>query len=101
MGAQLSPTKVNTFNMAESNKTSTDVPNSIDYTTTTPRFSVKDDQALQAGLAYLDEHGYAVISDVLDANEIDFNKNLLWKFLENYPNSKVRRDDPETWANDW
>lgn len=87
--------------MAELKKTSTDVQNSIDYTTPTPRFSVKDDQALEAGLAYLDEHGYAVISDVIDGDEIAFNKNLLWKFLESYPNSKIRRDDPETWANEW
>ena len=73
----------------------------IDYTTPTPRFSVLDDKSLYAGLDYLNEHGYAVISDVLNEEEINTNKALLWKFLEESSNGTVQRDDPETWSTGW
>jgi hypothetical protein len=88
--------------MTEStNKTSYGVPSSIDYTTPAPRFSAKNDETLDAGIAYLNEHGYAVISDVIDQDEINENKNLLWKFIENVTNNNIRRGEPETWSNEW
>jgi hypothetical protein len=88
--------------MTESkNQTSNSGTSSIDYTTSTPRFSVKNDETLNAGIDYLNEHGYAVISDVIDQDEINENKNLLWKFLENVSNNKIRRNEPETWSNEW
>jgi len=64
-----------------SNQTLNGVSSPINYTTPTPRFSVKNDETLGAGIAYLNEHGYAIISDVIDQDEINVNKNLLWKFL--------------------
>jgi hypothetical protein len=87
--------------MTQSNKDSNNMSSLIDYTTPTPRFSVTNNDTLNDGIAYLNEHGYAVISDVLNQDEINVNKNLLWKFLENCPNSTIRRDDPETWSNEW
>ena len=88
--------------MTEStSQASNSVPHPIDYTTPAPRFSVKNDETLKAGLAYLDEHGYAVISDVLDQDEINENKNLVWKYLENTSNNCIRRGEPETWSNNW
>jgi sugar lactone lactonase YvrE len=83
--------------MTESNNTSTQ----IDYTTSTPRFSVTNEDTLKEGVAYLNEHGYAVISDIMDQEEINVNKDLLWKFLENVPNTTIQRNDPETWSNQW
>lgn len=75
--------------------------NQVDYTTTSPRFSVTNDQTLDKAILYLNEHGYVVISDVMDENEINMNKDLLWKFIENISNSTIRRNDPETWSNQW
>jgi hypothetical protein len=73
----------------------------IDHTTVTPRYSVTNNESLNDGINYLNEHGYAVFSDVLSEDEINFNKELLWKFLENIPNCDIRRDDPSTWSNNW
>ncbi|CAF3201166.1 unnamed protein product [Rotaria sp. Silwood2] len=73
----------------------------IDYTTPTVRYSVKNDETLKEGLTYLNENGYVVISDVLNQEEIDENKKLLWKFLEDASNGQMRRDQPETWSNPW
>lgn len=77
------------------------MPTLIDYNSSTTRFSVLDDKALNDALAYLDEHGYVVISDVLNAEEIKTNKNLLWKFLEEMNDGSIRRDDPDTWSAAW
>ena len=74
---------------------------SIDHNSPTTRFSVLDDKALNDALAYLDEQGYVVISDVLNAEEIQTNKNLLWKFLEEMNDGSIRRRDPETWSAGW
>jgi hypothetical protein len=87
--------------MTQSNQNSGDINSQIDYTIPAPRFSVTNDETLNAGLAYLNEHGYAVISDIMNQDEININKDLLWKFLENFPDSTIRRDDPETWSNQW
>ncbi|CAF1361531.1 unnamed protein product [Adineta steineri] len=73
----------------------------IDYTALTPRYSVTNNESLNEGISYLNDHGYAVFSDVLSQDEINFNKDLLWKFLENIPDFNIRRDDPSTWSNRW
>lgn len=75
--------------------------NSIDYTTATPRFSVKDVESFKAGIDYLNEHGYAVISDVLNEDEVKESKELLWKFIETATNGSVQHDNPQTWSNNW
>jgi len=87
--------------MEQSNKISDNINNQIDYTTPTPRFSVTNDDTLNDGLTYLNEHGYAVISDIMNQDEINVNKDLLWKFIENISNGTIRRDDPDTWSNEW
>ena len=73
----------------------------IDYTTPSPRFSVTNQDTLKDGINYLNEHGYVVISDIMNQDEINFNKDLLWKFLDNMSNNTIRRNDPETWSNEW
>ncbi len=73
----------------------------IDHTTLTPRYSVTNNESLTDGINYLNEHGYAVFSDVLSQDEINFNKELLWRFFENIPGRHYRRDDPSTWSNNW
>jgi hypothetical protein len=87
--------------MSQSSKNSDNVSSPIDYTTPTPRFSVTNDDTLNDGIAYLNEHGYAVISDVMNQDEINVNKDLLWKFIENVSEGTIQRDDPETWSNEW
>lgn len=73
----------------------------IDYTTLTPRFSVADSRSLDEGIKYLNEHGYAVFSDVMNQEEIDHNKDLLWQFLENIPHTRIKRNNPSTWSQHW
>jgi hypothetical protein len=73
----------------------------IDYTTLTPRFSVTDNDSLDNGIGYLNEHGYAIFSDVMLQDEIDINKELLWNFLENIPGYHIQRNDPTTWSKNW
>ena len=87
--------------MDESSKASNEIHTQIDYTTPAPRFSVTNDDTLNDGLTYLTENGYTVISDIMNGDEIALNKDLLWKFLETVGNSSIRRDDPETWSNEW
>lgn len=73
----------------------------IDYTTITPRFSITNNDTLNDGINYLNEHGYAIFSDVMPQDEINTNKDLLWNFLENIPGRHIRRNDPTTWSNNW
>lgn len=73
----------------------------IDHTTITPRYSVTNNESLAAGINYLNDHGYAVFSDVLAEDEVNYNKDLLWGFLENIPNRNIKRHDPSTWSNSW
>jgi hypothetical protein len=73
----------------------------IDHTTPTPRYSVTNEQSLNDGIAYLNEYGYAVFSDVMQQEEIERKKDLLWNFLENIPNRNIRRDNPDTWSDGW
>ena len=87
--------------MSESNQMHDKISSQIDYTTSTPRFSVTNDDTLKDGIAYLNENGYAVISDIMNQDEINVNKDLLWKYLENVSNNTIQRNDPETWSNEW
>ncbi|CAF1076364.1 unnamed protein product [Rotaria sordida] len=73
----------------------------IDHTTLTPRYSITNEESLNEGINYLNEHGYAVFSDVLSQDEININKDLLWKFFETIPGCNIRRDDPSTWSTYW
>ena len=73
----------------------------IDHTTVTPRFSVNDDQALDNGIEYLNQNGYAVFSDVMSVEEIQQKKDLLWDFLENIEDRNFRRNVPNTWSHRW
>ncbi|CAF0806442.1 unnamed protein product [Adineta ricciae] len=73
----------------------------IDYTTLTSRFSVMHTNSLNEGVAHLNEHGYAIFSDIMLQDEINTNKDLLWKFLENIPGRQIRRNDPMTWSDNW
>jgi len=86
------------FNMLASNNM---INSSIDYTTPSPRFSVTNKDTLKDGLNYLNENGYVVISDIMNSDEINQNKDLLWQFLENASNNTIQRNDPQTWANNW
>jgi hypothetical protein len=47
------------------------------YTTATPRFSVTSDNILNDGINYLNEKGYAIISDVMNQDKMNVNKDLL------------------------
>ena len=73
----------------------------IDHTTVTPRHSVTDEQSFNAGIEYLNGHGYAIFSDVLTEDEVNTHKTLLWEFFENIRGGNIRRDDPSTWSNNW
>ncbi|CAF3746185.1 unnamed protein product [Rotaria sp. Silwood1] len=73
----------------------------IDHTTLTPHYSVTNDESLNEGIAYLNEHGYTVFTDILSQEEIKTNKDLLWNFFENIPGCHIRRNDPETWSSFW
>lgn len=73
----------------------------IDHTTVSSRYSVTNDDSLNAGINHLNEHGYAVFSDVLTNEEVQINKGSLWDFFENIPGRQIRRDDPSTWSSHW
>jgi ectoine hydroxylase-related dioxygenase (phytanoyl-CoA dioxygenase family) len=73
----------------------------IDYTTLTPRFTVTNTDSINNGITYLNEHGYAIFSDIMHEDEININKELLWNFLENIPGRHIQRNDPTTWSNNW
>ncbi|CAF4280921.1 unnamed protein product, partial [Rotaria magnacalcarata] len=71
----------------------------IDRAALTPRFSIVDNESLNDGIAYLNNHGYAVFSDVLSQDEISTNIDSLWQFFENIPGCRIQRRDPSTWSN--
>ncbi|CAF3425921.1 unnamed protein product [Rotaria socialis] len=73
----------------------------IDHTTLTPRFSIDDNESFNNGIAYLNNHGYAIFRDVLSQDEINTNIDLLWQFFENIPGCRIQRRDPSTWSNYW
>jgi hypothetical protein len=62
---------------------------------------VTNEGTLDDAMTYLNENGYVVISDIMNDDEINVNKDLLWSFLENVSNDVIQRHDPETWSNHW
>eukprot|EP01006_Ploeotia_vitrea_P009789 TRINITY_DN24392_c0_g1_i1.p1 TRINITY_DN24392_c0_g1~~TRINITY_DN24392_c0_g1_i1.p1 ORF type:complete len:324 (-),score=24.44 TRINITY_DN24392_c0_g1_i1:435-1406(-) len=60
---------------------------------------------LHGGVKFLEQNGYVVFSDVLDAQQISHAKDLLWDYLEKELLDEdcppLRRDDPITWTADW
>ncbi|CAF0728142.1 unnamed protein product [Adineta steineri] len=73
----------------------------IDYRTVSQRFSCQDPQTLADGLRHLQQHGYTVISDVLDESEVNIAKNLIWQHLEGLKSPyKIKRGQIQTW-NQW
>lgn len=74
----------------------------VDYEGVSPRFSVHSAKELQQGVEHLDEHGYAIFSDVLSNDQITKSTDLLWKFLEDLePPFHIRRIYPQTWDTPW
>jgi ectoine hydroxylase-related dioxygenase (phytanoyl-CoA dioxygenase family) len=63
-----------------------------------PRFDI--DSETEEFLSYLEEHGYAVVAGVADAQQVEKAQDLLWDFFENLEGYSLRRDDPSTWSND-
>jgi hypothetical protein len=59
-----------------------------------PRFQPDDPQIA----AYLAEHGYAVVSEVANLEEIGEAATLFWSFLER--ECGMKRDDPGTWTDE-
>ena len=90
-----------TFHMSQANQIDDNINSQIDYSTPAPRFSVTNGSALNDAMAYLNENGYVVISDIMNHDEINVNKDLLWSFLETVSNHAIQRHDPETWSNYW
>jgi hypothetical protein len=73
----------------------------IDYRTQAQRFSCQDPETLANGLRHLEEYGYTIISDVLNENEVNTAKNLIWQHLEGLKAPyKIKRGQIHTW-NQW
>lgn len=66
-----------------------------------PRYDITTHK--QDFLAYLNKHGYAVVSGVARPEQIEHCKSLMWDYLESIPNTQVKRDDIKTWGipGDW
>ena len=75
----------------------------IDYDTESPRFSAANLDEIRKGIEHLDEHGYAVFSDVLSEAETTRAIDLFWTHLEENLErpSEIRRTDPQTWNRQW
>lgn len=74
----------------------------VDYQTISPRFSVEKLEELQQGVEHLNEHGYAVFSDILNQDQIKQGTDLFWQHLEGLKSPfSIRRDDPTSWDENW
>jgi len=74
----------------------------VDYEGISPRFSFHNIEELQQGVEHLDEHGYAIFSNVLSNDEVNNSVDLLWNYLENLKAPyHIRRNDPQTWDKPW
>jgi len=60
-----------------------------------PRFA----PGSKEGMAYLDEHGYVVIANALNADESRHALDLTWDYLEQL-GTGIDRHDPATWDDD-
>ncbi|CAF3110136.1 unnamed protein product [Rotaria sp. Silwood2] len=75
---------------------------SVDYDVTSPRFFVHNIEELQQGIEYLNEHGYAIFSNILTNDEVNNGVDLLWKYLESLRHPyHIQRNNPETWDKPW
>ena len=61
-----------------------------------PRFEVGD----RAVLEHLEEHGFAVVGDVLTEAETETALGKVWDFMENM-GTGIDRSRPETWSNEF
>jgi hypothetical protein len=74
----------------------------VDYEVNSPRFSVYNAEEIQQGVGHLNEHGYAIFSNVLSNDEVNNSVDLLWKHLENLKQPyHIRRNYPQTWDKPW
>lgn len=65
------------------------------------RFSCLDNDQLDQAMKHLEENGFAVISDVLNQDEVDQAKQLIWQYLERLKSPyKIKRNDIRSW-NTW
>jgi len=64
-----------------------------DMSHVSPRFDVHDMDAYE----YLKEHGYVVIQNVLNSEEISTAENMCWKWIESTTDGEVLRNDIESW----
>jgi len=60
--------------------------------TITPRFPLND----PAGLQYLEENGFVVISGVANQEEIQIGRDLAWQYLASTV-PRLKRNEPTTW----
>lgn len=56
---------------------------------------------VREAVANLEEHGYAVIPDILDEDECSTGWDMMWDFIERATNNRVDRDDSTTWRKEW
>jgi len=73
----------------------TDAPEAVPFEP--PSFEIDSPD----GYKFLEEHGYAVFKNVLSQEEVLKGRELAWDFLEQAPESKIKRDDPKTWDYHW
>lgn len=66
-----------------------------------PRFDISNQSS--EFLAYLEEHGYAVVAQAADVEAVEHAKSQMWDFLESVPGTKVSRNDVDSWGHryDW
>lgn len=53
----------------------------VDHQTDSPRFSAANSDEVRQGIDYMNEHGYAVFSDVLSKTEVTHSIELFWNHL--------------------
>mmetsp|Transcript_58271 Transcript_58271/g.103564 ORF Transcript_58271/g.103564 Transcript_58271/m.103564 type:complete len:612 (-) Transcript_58271:115-1950(-) len=51
-----------------------------------------------AALDHLEEHGYVVVKEVLDPQEVEHAVSLFWQWLAEFSAGRIRRDSPQTWG---
>lgn len=62
------------------------------------RFDITDPQQAAAMLAYLDEHGYAIVANVADSEQIVKGISSFWDFWEEVKcRGPIKRDDLSSW----
>lgn len=51
----------------------------------------------EAAYKYLDDHGYVVIANALDAEQVSIAQDHFWNFVELTSGGEVQRSNPQTW----